>query len=628
MIRGLSLLGLIVFGSFASARAQADGTVIPSVCFEAKQETLTGTLTRAIAAGGFGLDFTQTVSPGFYTPLLNPGGATEERLTYGYGSGSSTHSLNTSGSGLPYQPPLRYSHAVGEPILLITDGDAVWGYNNTSSAAVTISRGVSSHNYFAWGSLVYLVQPNNFQPGKHENVFVIKTIAPITFTWYLNNGQATSTANAAQGCSTITYQGRLSDVGSAANGIYDLQIQAFDAVTDGTSESELITLEDVQVTGGVFTVGLKFGSALTNNLKFKFLEIGVRPGVSTGAFTVLTPRQPLTQVPFAVNAQNAVTATSATTATNATNATNATSGFTVNGGNLTLNDNMLRLHTITDGNQGLLYSSAVDGPEFRAFGGFLWTNGFSGGTERMRLDAAGNLTVSGAINGTVANATNAAQLGNVVANQYVLTTDPRLSATNNTNFIQNSTTQQTGNFNITGSGTVGGSLTVTGTINGTVTNATQLGGVAAANYLTSSSSLGQSVTTVLGTASLTADGTTVTYTLVPGLTQTVTVPANSSLVISTVGGIQSNGAINTFSVVDVALFVDGAAISVRRIVIGNFPVSSSVGNWALSGGQTLAAGSHTIEVRARTGLNGSSANVSSGGDPLLRAQLTVTVVKR
>ena len=122
---------------------------------------------------------------------------------------------------------------------------------------------------------------------------------------------------------------------------------------------------------------------------------------------------------------------------------------------------------------------------------------------------------------------------------------------------------------------------------------------------------------------------TLTRTLVPGLTQTVAVPANSSLVISTDGGIQSNGAINSFSVIDVATFVDGAIIGARRIVIGNFPVQSSVGNWALSGGQTLSAGNHTIEVRARTGIGGSStANVSSSSDPLLRGQLTIVVIRK
>ena len=50
-------------------------------------------------------------------------------------------------------------------------------------------------------------------------------------------------------------------------------------------------------------------------------------------------------------------------------------------------------------------------------------------------------------------ANNALNLGGTAANQYVLTTDPRLSATN---YVQNGTTAQTGvNFNVGGTGTAG-----------------------------------------------------------------------------------------------------------------------------------------------------------------------------
>jgi hypothetical protein len=73
-------------------------------------------------------------------------------------------------------------------------------------------------------------------------------------TWFLNGGKVASTAGAEQSCSTITYQGRLSAAGNAANGQYDLQFQAFDTETGGAAQSELITLENVQVTNGIFTV--------------------------------------------------------------------------------------------------------------------------------------------------------------------------------------------------------------------------------------------------------------------------------------------------------------------------------------------------------------------------------------
>jgi hypothetical protein len=80
-------------------------------------------------------------------------------------------------------------------------------------------------------------------------------------------------------------------------------------------------------------------------------------------------------------------------------------------------------------------------------------------------------TADSAINATNAttatNANNSAQLGGVDANQYVVTTDPRLTISGN--FIQNSTSQQaSSNFNISGNGTVGGVLS-----GNTVTSGTQ-----------------------------------------------------------------------------------------------------------------------------------------------------------
>ena len=64
---------------------------------------------------------------------------------------------------------------------------------------------------------------------------------------------------------------------------------------------------------------------------------------------------------------------------------------------------------------------------------------------------------------SAATATNATQLGGVAANQYVLTNDPRLldartPTAGSTNYIQNTNSQQTANFNINGNGTAGGTL--------------------------------------------------------------------------------------------------------------------------------------------------------------------------
>jgi hypothetical protein len=61
-------------------------------------------------------------------------------------------------------------------------------------------------------------------------------------------------------------------------------------------------------------------------------------------------------------------------------------------------------------------------------------------------------------------ATNATQLGGVAANQYVVTTDPRMTdarppVAGSSNYIQNSASTQAGaNFNVSGNGTLGGKL--------------------------------------------------------------------------------------------------------------------------------------------------------------------------
>lgn len=82
--------------------------------------------------------------------------------------------------------------------------------------------------------------------------------------------------------------------------------------------------------------------------------------------------------------------------------------------------------------------------------------------------------------GTSDVATNAQQLGGVAANQYVVTTDSRMSdarppAAGSANYVQNtSSLQSSSNFNISGNGTVGGALNAN-----IVNSATQynLGGV-------------------------------------------------------------------------------------------------------------------------------------------------------
>jgi hypothetical protein len=94
----------------------------------------------------------------------------------------------------------------------------------------------------------------------------------------------------------FTYQGKLLDSGAPANGTYDFTFALYDALSGGAQVGGTITLDNVTVTDGLFTVQLDFG-AVFDGTAF-YLEIGVRPG-SGGAYTTLAPRQALTAAPYA-----------------------------------------------------------------------------------------------------------------------------------------------------------------------------------------------------------------------------------------------------------------------------------------------------------------------------------------
>jgi hypothetical protein len=106
--------------------------------------------------------------------------------------------------------------------------------------------------------------------------------------------------------SSFTYQGRLTDGGTSANGNYDLQFALFDSLSGGAQVGSTQSLNTVAVSNGVFTVSLDFGASAFNGAA-RFLEISARPS-SGGAFTLLSPRQPITSTPYAVRSLNATTA--------------------------------------------------------------------------------------------------------------------------------------------------------------------------------------------------------------------------------------------------------------------------------------------------------------------------------
>lgn len=212
-------------------------------------------------------------------------------------------------------------------------------------------------------------------------------------------------ADAALGQGTsFTYQGRLTDGGSTANGNYDLQFTLWDSTSGGNQVGATQTVSSVLISAGIFTVTLDFG---TNSFTGgnRYLEISARPS-GVGSFTVLTPRQPVTATPYAMRSANASAADALSNACAA---------------------------CVQDSQIGSVSGGKITGT------------------------VANAASATSATNAT--NATNATQLGGIAASQYVQTNDSRLSdprtpAPGSSNYIQTTpNTAQNANFNISGNGT-------------------------------------------------------------------------------------------------------------------------------------------------------------------------------
>lgn len=99
--------------------------------------------------------------------------------------------------------------------------------------------------------------------------------------------------------SGFTYQGRLADDGLPANGAYDFEFRLYDAPSGGAQEGLTVPVNDLAVVNGLFSTELDFDSGLYDGRSL-YLQVAVRPGASTGAYTDLSPRQALTAAPYAL----------------------------------------------------------------------------------------------------------------------------------------------------------------------------------------------------------------------------------------------------------------------------------------------------------------------------------------
>jgi hypothetical protein len=182
-------------------------------------------------------------------------------------------------------------------------------------------------------------------------------------------------------------------------------------VSSGNTAGAPIAVAPVAVSNGVFTVTLDFGAGAFTGAN-RWLELGVRANGSAAAYSVLSPRQPVTSTPYAIqslNAATAVTANSATTATTANSAATATSATNFTGS----------LTGDVTGTQGATVVSSVAGQSAaNVAGGASAANAATSANTAsaiVRRDASGNFTagtVTATFSGSGASLTslNAAQL--------------------------------------------------------------------------------------------------------------------------------------------------------------------------------------------------------------------------
>ena len=293
----------------------------------------------------------------------------------------------------------------------------------------------------------------------------------------------------------FNYQGSLNSGGTPASGNHDFEFALFDAASGGAQLGSMLTQNSVAVTNGIFAVSLDFGSQFPG--ANRFLEIRVRQA-GGGAFTQLTPRQPVTSAPYAVKSLSADTATNAANASNAANAVNATNAVNFSGGlsgdvsGTQSSTAVTRLQgrdvssTAPLGGQVLKFNSATgqwvpDTDIVGTGGGGGTITGVTPGTGLSGGGASGNVTLNianggvgtaqladggvtdakinsvsgGKVTGTVANATNAVNATNAANATNAINAANASNATNAVNATNATNAATAVNF----SGALGGDVT-------------------------------------------------------------------------------------------------------------------------------------------------------------------------
>lgn len=102
----------------------------------------------------------------------------------------------------------------------------------------------------------------------------------------------------------FAYQGSLANSLGPVTGNCDLRLTLYGQASGGAAVAGPVTLNRISVQNGLFSVQVDFGpGAFTGDSRW--LEAAVRCPAGQGTFTTLTPRQPITPVPYALYAVDA-----------------------------------------------------------------------------------------------------------------------------------------------------------------------------------------------------------------------------------------------------------------------------------------------------------------------------------
>jgi len=196
-------------------------------------------------------------------------------------------------------------------------------------------------------------------------------------------------ATAASQTTFFTYQGQLQDNGHPANGNYDLAFELYDDAAAGNQVGGTLTSSGLSVSGGLFSIGLNFGSTVFNGTQL-WLQVYVNT-------IALTPRTAIRLAPvaeYALTAENVVpgSITAAELATDSVTRAKL-AGTTVNGA-VSL--------TIGAGNCSVV-SLGVSGAQVGDLPVVTWGNGVT--PPNGMIFGPGSVTAAGTVKVSVCNVT-------------------------------------------------------------------------------------------------------------------------------------------------------------------------------------------------------------------------------